>query len=457
MSLISNALKTTRGLAQLGAAAAIGLLGVGLLLSTVLRRLQEQSYRAAATSLYRGEWSDARKGLLELKDARPNDAAVRVLLGHLTLAKADEKDPSNAYSQAITYYKEALELDPGRPSAAIGLAVARLRLADATTAAADRKSLQEEAARALEQANAGDSNLAADVQAVRAGVAMSRGAWQDAAGLLDEIKSKGLPARESLGSYYWHKALLGLMTRDPGAVDNARRAYLFWPTSDCARGLALALRMACADPAYPTKDGLDAPARAALAKRIVEQRLAGGPKSAPGYRYALSESDRGSIFNAIGIGLVSAGELEEAKNAFAVAVDKAPKDPVFRMNLAEAQRMICEKPDTKLRPFLNSAGAYEVAGDLIGDDPARTALRQMLYRNAAIMLQMGNALGKAHEPLDKALKSGLDPKEYHRDLGILFDRGHNGAGAIEHYKEAIRLGHPESFKMEVRIERLKKK
>ena len=121
--IVLDALKTREGSLYLAGAAVTALVTVMTAVSTLTTYQEQQEIREAVLAFSQGS-STARSLLGELRSSDAGDestrAAIRVMLGSYNFDRAHSNP--QLLDTAEKLFEEALQIDPGRPSAAVGLA-----------------------------------------------------------------------------------------------------------------------------------------------------------------------------------------------------------------------------------------------------------------------------------------------------------------------------------------------
>lgn len=455
-----EALRSKEGAAYLGGAALSFVIAAVLLAGGIDRYLQEDTLREAVRAYHRDDPS-ARSLLLELKDARPNDASVRVLLGCYELERA--QGDADRLGVAERLFEEARALDPSRTSATLGVAVAQLELA---AMQAKERRAQEATKVAEELDRAGLDRAHPDYVATLAGAELLRGRPDQALKLLSE-EPRGAPSRAGQVAWAWNEATAAVLCRDGAALEPALVAYALrrlpmpveatndpaTPPADAARLLTAAYRVALADPGARPATTEALAARAALAQEAAAVRTGGGGLVKG--RFLPPGKDEAAVLNALGLALGRLDRWEEAAPLFEQASRAQPGEPLYLLNWAEGLRRSAAAIDeTNVR---ERRAAFQRAGDgfkrlleSIAGKEGREETRVLAATNAAVvLLEAGDPRGalvlyknhaEAHMPAAQAS----------RDIGALQDHAKNFA-CTEAYRKAISLNHPDSPALEKRI------
>lgn len=487
--LLKYAFKSGRVMGQFGAAGVLAVAGIGLLFSTVSRWRYDSALREAifaATS----NVGDPRAALDEAVSLRPDDPFPTLLRaqwllerGAVIMTNADP-DPAKAadagkgaakqLSQAVKDYDAAIKKTKELPGssesyqsiAVAGAAAARCALADADPS--QRAELLEQATKVLEQAPSSDDP---DLLGVRAGLALAKGEVAAANKVLTEMSGKLAQAsRTAAGSYYWNHGLVLLLGRDPECAFELERAALFRRSAENGRVLGLAIRVAAADPAVPSKSNEALSARLAGLRKIISYRVrvkAGAGVS----RFGMDNLEEGRCWNAIGIGHCRAFEADKALEAFTTAQGSNTKEFIYRSNRAYAFKVKAEHPPAEekdpkqwehdhLEKF--ASGTEQAAllllegiKDKSEKDKADIDKLGQAYMNTAAVWRW-----KIFEPPEITTgpieaakdKFHMSEAECNRSVGALKDWFGQLVYAVPSYKRAIALGHKDSGKMASRVE-----
>ncbi|MCO5167980.1 MAG: hypothetical protein M9894_16675 [Planctomycetes bacterium] len=454
-----EAFRSREGAAYLGGAALAFLISGLLVAGGIERYLTEDALREAVQAYHR-DAHDARGKLVDLKDARPGDASARVLLGCYELERAEDAD---RLSVAERLFDEAAALEPGRPSASVGLVVARLRLA-ATKA---REGRAREAAAAGELIDrAGLDPADPDVLALKAGVEVLRGRPEQALQLLAGAP-RSAPSRAGQAAWHWNRAAAAILARDGDAVEAALPAFLLrrlplpaetqndvnGPPGDAGRLLTLAYRVSLADP------GARPPTTEALARRLEVARTAaavraGGSGTLRG-RYLPPGPEEAAVHNALGMALARLERWAEAAESFEQACRANPEEPLYMFNLAQARRSLADAVDpgdakARAAAYQRTGEAFRRLCESLSGKEGREATRVLAATSgAAALLAAGDPRGAVS--LYRAHSTGHpNPAEQARDMGALLDHAGDKA-CIEEYRRAISLDHPDAPALERRV------
>lgn len=455
-----EALRSKEGAAYLGGAALSFVIAAALLASGIERYLQEDTLRAAVRAYHRDDPS-ARPLLLELKDSRPTDASVRVLLGCYELERAD--GDADRLGVAERLFEEARALDPGRASATLGVAVAQLKLA--AMQAKDRRA--KEAAAVIELLErAGLDRSDPDYVATLAGAELMRGRPEQALQLLSE-EPRGVPSRLGQLAWAWNEAMAGVLCRDGGALEPALAAYALrrlpmpietsgdaaTPPADAARLLTMAFRVALADPGAKPATTEALAQRVALGMEAVAVRTTGGGMMRG--RFLPPGKDEASVLNALGLALGRLDRWEEASPLFEQASKAHPEEPLYQLNAAEGlMRRAAAIDEANVRERRDAYGrageAFRRLLESITGKEAREETRVLAATNGAVaFVEAGNP--RAALSLYKNHAEALTPAaQANRDIGALQDHAKNHA-CVDAYRKAVSLNHPDSPAIEKRI------
>lgn len=455
-----EALRSKEGAAYLGGAALSFLVAVLLLVGGIERFLQEDALRAAVRAYHRDD-TNARSLLLELKDSRPEDASVRVLLGCYEVERA--AGDADRLGVAERLFQEARALDPSRASATLGVAVAQLELA--AMQPKDRRA-KEAAAVAEMLDRAGLDRGDPDYVATLAGAHLLRGQAEEALKLLSE-EPREVPSRAGQVAWAWNEAMAAVLCRDGGALEPALTAYALrrlpmpiettndaeTPPHDVARLLTTAYRVSLADPGAKPATTEALAQRAELARAAAAVRPPGG--GAVKGRFLPPGKDEAAVLNAIGLGLGRLGRWEEAAPLFEQAGRAHPAEPLYMLNFAEGLRRWAAAIDEKdvrgrRAAFQRATDAYKRLLESISGKEGREETRVLAGTNAAVVaLEAGDARGAL--TLYKHYAEALTPAaQAARDVGALQDHAKNHA-CVEAYRKAVSLNHPDSPAIEKRI------
>ncbi|MBX3468019.1 MAG: hypothetical protein KF878_14190 [Planctomycetes bacterium] len=455
-----EAVKSREGLAYLGGAALAFLISALLIAGGIERYLTEDALREAVQAYHR-DAPDARAKLVELKDARPGDASTRVLLGCFELERAEDADRLGV---AERLFEEALGLEPGRTSASVGLAAARLRLA----------ALKAAEGRAREAASVGElidrSGLDAsdpDVVALRAGMEVLRGRPEQALQLLSS-PPRTTPSRAGQGAWHWNRAAAAILARDGDALEAALPAYLLrrlplpaesqndpnGPPGDAARLLTMAYRVSLADPAArpPTTEALTQRLERAAAAATLR---AGGSGLLRG-RYLPPGREEAAVQNALGMAQARLERWADAAESFEQASRANPEEPLYMLNMALARRRQAEGIDAatdakgRTAAFQRAGEAFRRLCESLAGKEGREATRVLAATSGASALLAGGDVRGAIVLYRTHSTGHPNPAEQARDLGALLDHAKDKA-CVDEYRRAISLNHPETAALERRV------
>lgn len=458
-----EALRTREGAAYLGGAALAFLLAGLLAVGGVERYLQEDTLREAVRAYHRDEPA-ARALLVELKEARPLDASVRVLLGCYEVERAD--GDADRLGVAERLFEEARSLDPARASATLGIAVAQLK--QAAMKAREGRAAQAAAAGELLD-RAGLARTDPDYVATLAGVELMRGRPEQALQLLAEAP-RGVPSRDGQLAWAWNKAVAAVLCRDGEALEPALVAYalrrlpmpietnddpaaLQATPADAARLLTAAYRLALADPgARPAT--LEALAqRAALAEQAVGVRLPGAGRLRG--RFLPPGKDEAAVLNALGLALGRLDRWEEASAQFELASRAHPEEPLYLLNSAEGlrrQAAALEAVNDRERKaaFRRSGETFKRLLEAIGKKEGREDTRVLAGTNGAVVFLEAGDPRAAFSLYRNHAEDLMPAAQAARDVGALQDHMKNFA-CVDKYRQAVSLNHPDSPAIEKRI------
>ncbi|HZU97505.1 MAG TPA: hypothetical protein VFF73_12465, partial [Planctomycetota bacterium] len=348
--------------------------------------------------------------------------------------------------------KRELVANASYDSAAVGACCARIALADASDAG-DRSGLLDEAAKALERARSKDD---VDVVCAAATLAFARGDYAGCEARLKEASaSLGNAGRGALASYYWMKGLLALMNKDPAALGHLERASILRPSTQCGHAFAMALRLNVRD------DSVKDPK--ALAEKLQGLQDLFNEHVKAGLRWGIDKDEEAATWNAIGVAWTRAYDTEKALNALRRAQAGRRDLLLYAINVAMAgyASMPPDATDqTKKRVWAETAGFLHGTVQEYANkrDPTKLPEAVLAYcrdvmLSAIGLYNMAGNYGEARIPLGYLHdRLGFDDKEYFRTTGALADWSHRLDLATPPYKEAIKLGHKDSYKMQERID-----
>jgi len=474
--VIRYVFKSVRATWQLVGALVLGLLAAALLLSTVWRWRYESNLRDAIEQLATGQ-GDPIAIFEEARASRPDDLLPHLELGQYLLdrgvrlaqeadAKGGEPDYATAKKSlkgAIKAFDDACELReklnaPSSESAPVGACYACIALADLT--AAERASILEDAAKALDGARDKDD---ADVTIAQAALSWARGELVPCSQRLSDASTKlGSASRGAVGTYYWHKALIELLDKDPASVDDLRRSAYFRPGFSTGKALSFAIRVAAAHPACQPKSTADLEARLNDLVEFLSQRIRNVQ------RYEMGAADEAMAWNAVGLGWLKVPNGQKAVDCFQKAHNLDPSVLLYQVNGAFAVRAKADGPlpgnltrEQAQRNFdvVCFTAVYDLAraNNPNKDTPAQKEARDKYIRDILMTaLAICSNAQKENPTILSAIflahdRYGLDDAEFFRTKGAFEDSIHQMPEAILDYRKAIDLGHRDSFKMEERI------
>lgn len=474
--VLHYAFKSTQATVQLVLATVLGVLAVLLLFSTVFRWRYESTLRGAIQE-YGTSDGDPLALLEEARTARPDDLLPHLFVGQILLERGtrlaqEQAQKGETSAEALGPATRALEgsikafdtacarrekVPSSSESAPVGACCARLALADLD--AGRRASLLDEAGRTLDTQVREKDDV--DVILAAAGLAFAKGDYPGCGQKLSDAggKLQNGAGRGAIGSYYWHKGLLGLMKQEPGAFDDLRRASLYRRGPATAKAVALAFRVATADTSF--KDPKELEARLVNLGELLAQR--GKTRQ----RYDIEKDEEAACWNALGVAWMRVPNAEKAAQAFQRAVGNRQDMVLYKVNGALSIRGRADLPPDNANPEVakrrfdsECANALmDVMGklDLKNESAAEKEVKEK-YARDLLLLSVGlfhsaNKDAEAGGPLVMAhAKFALEDKEFYRTQGALNDWLKRLDVATPLYKKAIAAGHRESYKMQERVD-----
>ncbi len=474
--VLRYAFKSTQATVQLVLAALFGILAVLLLFSTVFRWRHEATLREAIQQYGTSE-GDPLALFDEARQSRPDDLLPHLFFGQIQLEKgtrlaqdqaAKGETSPEAFGPAMNALKSAIKsfdtacvarekIPNTTESAPVGAACARIALAELD--AGTRTSLLEEAGKVLDAHVRERDDV--DVTITQAALQFARGDLAGCAAKLNEANPKLSNAgRGAMGSYYWHKGLLGLLNKEQSAFDDLRRASFYRRGPSASKMIALAYRIATTE---TFKESKDLEARLLALHEVIGQKAKG--KS----RYEFDPIEESACWNAMGMGWLRLPNAEKATFCFQRAVGLRPDMLLYKVNAALAIRLKAEMPEEKAKgnpeasrknfDFEAANAMFEALNkvDMRNDSGAAKEAKEKFIREH-LMIAVGIYYGiqrysEAANPLMLAHdKFGLEDKEFFRTQGALSDWLKRLDQATPQYKKAIAAGHKEAYKMQERVD-----
>ncbi|HBP22676.1 MAG TPA: hypothetical protein DEA08_33465 [Planctomycetes bacterium] len=461
---IQAAGRSTIALAYLGGAALVTLITIPIALSTFQGILAEDRALAAVEAFHQ-RTPHARALLRKWRDS--GDPSASVLLGSLELESANSLEKLET---AQRLFQEALDAQPGRTSAVLGLVSTRLRMAeldeatDLAAAAGDCEAL-------LRQAD--DQDLP-DVAYLRGAIMVLQGKVEDGAAALESDPNVA-PGAAGQGARWWNLAVARvLLDQDP--LPAAARAYTLraralpaeererdendlGPDYDPARLLRAAYRFSLADPACKPNDKDSLNARADFGRKLGALEFSSGrgrgQRGGLFGRYLPHKRDAPEILNAIGQGLYRVERFNEAAEVFAEAAKLDRTNEIVYMLNAGHAALRAYREDKSLdevrrKTLLNEVKIHlEKAANTLMGQKDRTSLLKLAVDNKLSVLWDTNARAGA-DSIRRYQKEYPSEADYERNLGAMLD-WRCKSSCLKHYKRAVELGHPDSAAIQERI------
>lgn len=463
--MITDALRTREGSLYLGGAALVLLLDAFLLLSTINAFMAQEESQEAVQQFYRNEAS-AKGKLRALRDA--GDPTASVLLGAWLYERATTPEQLETAQRC---FEGALTLEPGRNSAAVGLAAVKLRLGESGDVK-KRRAAAGDAETALQQANDGGHP---DVAYLKGAIAIFRGKHQAAIEILEKDPEVA-PSLEGLGARHWNLGVARTLARRNDAFEAQALGYLLrrWPIpaeftrelpedprrrGEPEKLLLLSIQLSLADPSSKPADKASLLKRCEAAKRLCELVFSPGRGMSGGQRGRfLPHSTRVPVmFNAIGVGYYRAEEFELAQAMFERASKgRADQEPLYLLNMGQAAWKAAQSKkvgSTERQELLDKAefGFTRVA-EMLGTQKGREAQVRLALTNACVvMLQTKSKVTPAVHLFKAYQKQHPSQAEWNRNMGVLWDHAGQGARCMPYYRKAIELGHKDIEQMQSRL------
>ena len=461
---IQAAGRSTIALAYLAGAAVVLLITIPVGLSTFQGILAEDRALAAVEAFHQRS-PEARTLLRKWRDA--GDPTASVFLGSLELESANSLEKLET---AQRLFQEALDAQPGRTSAVLGLVSTRLRMAELDEGA-DLAKAADECETLLRQAD--DQDLP-DVAYLRGTLQVLQGKVEEGVQALESDPSVA-PSAAGQGARWWNLAVgQVLLGRDPlpaaaraytlrprplPAEDAERDANDLGPDYDPARLLRAAYRFSLADPSCQPSDEEALSARADLGRRLGSLQFSSG--RGRGQRgglvgpYLPHKRDAPEILNAIGLGLYRVGRFNEASEVFAEAAKLDRSDEVLYYLNAGHAALRAYREDKSLdevrrKELLNDVQQHleRVASTLVGQKD-RASLLKLAVDNRLSVLWDSNARSGA-DTIRRYRKEYPSEADFERNLGAMLD-WRCKSSCLKHYERAVELGHPDSAAIQERI------
>lgn len=461
---IQAAGRSTIALAYLAGAALVTLATIPLALSTFQGILAEDRALDAVQAFHQRD-PNARALLRKWRDS--GDPSASVILGALELESATSREKLET---AQRLFQEALQAQPGRTSAVLGLVSTRLRMAELDEDA-DLAAAADECETLLRQAD--DQDLP-DVAYLRGALLVLQGKTQEGAEALESDPTVA-PSAASQGARWWNLAVAKiLLDRDPLAA--AARAYTLrqrrlpaeegerdandlGPDYDPARLLRTAYRFSLADPNCKPNDAESINARADLGKKLgmVEFSSGRGRGRTGGLagRYQPHRSDAPEVLNAVGQGLYRAKRFNEAIEMFREALKLDRSGEVLYMLNAGHAALRAYREDKSLDEERRKKLHYyatlhlEQAAKTLANQKDRASLLKIAVDNKLSLLWDLNARMGA-DSIRRYKKQYPSEADYCRNLGAMIDWRGNSL-CLKEYERAVELGHPDSAAIQERI------
>ncbi|MGE0712083.1 MAG: tetratricopeptide repeat protein [Planctomycetota bacterium] len=456
--------RSTVAMAYLGAAVVVGLLTIPLAVTTVQAIWREDQLNAASRALARGG-RDALDPLLALRK-ETRTATASVMLGAFKYERAKTPDD---LEEAERLFAEALEAEPGRNSAVLGLVSARLRRAEAGGPDALKKAAAE-AEPVLAQANDPEHP---DVVYLRGALQVLLGKAKEGEEVLAKDPSVA-PTRAGQAARWWNLAVARfLVERDP--LSAAVRAFTLrpdplpaeasdqrgeeaaGPEADPARLLRAAYRYSLADEGCQPNTPEALRERAELAWKTAWLRFSSGHGVRGGQygRYAPHRDEAGEVLNALGQALFRLGDHDRAVTAFREACDVTrEKEPLYLLNLGQAAALAYRQDkevNKERRSDLLRHSRYAF-------DEVAKALRKQKGRASLLKLAVDNRSTLFYDNNPREGVSGLQAykdvypseSEWNRNMGTMLD-WIKRPDCVKYYKKSAELGHPDSSGIQERV------
>jgi tetratricopeptide (TPR) repeat protein len=469
--VLQIAARSTATIAYLAGALLVFALSLPLIVSTIRGLIAQSELRAATQALHQ-RGPKAREVLLELRENSPS-ATASVLLGSFELEEARGLD---GFESAERLFSEALELEPGRTSAVIGLISARLKIAELSK---DPAILKAAAVKGEELLGDAEDKDHPDVIYLRGALLILQGKTQEGTDLLGEDPASA-PTRAGQAARWWNLAVGRLIVKQD-ALPAAVRAYSLrrkkipaersatrdkgdlGPANDPARLLSAAYRFSLADPACKPSSKEAVADRADFGYRVGWQRFTSGRGSGGGQwgRYSPHTEDAAEVMNAVGQGLFRAGKHNLAVDAFneACKISKR-KEVLYLLNLGQSAALTCRLDKTLLNKRRTTVrdlgiGAFIAVGGILKAQKERATLLKLGVDNCLALYFEINRIRESIDLLKHHSKSYPSPADWNRNMGAMVDWSRTAA-CVRFYEEAVRLGHPDSAAIQERLRLYKK-
>jgi Flp pilus assembly protein TadD len=448
-----DAVRSREGAAYLGGAAVVLAITLGILTDTVTDYLAQEAH-VDSVRKFLADHPTARTMLLEAQDDVPSLLALASF--ELDRSDIDEQ----RLEAAESYFNRAFQLDPTNTAAIMGRVIVLLRRADTRSDPAARKAAAEEAGQLL--TGVMDSSNP-DVIYLQGAIDILTGDLPAAKQHLDD--ESRLATGPGMAARHWNRGVAAILAREGSALRAFMPGYLGrrWALPDMtkpdqaeklapryapAKMLTLAYRAALDPRAQPTgKEALSARCDSVIAALAPTHRS--GVNRGP---YQPSGLDTAAVRNALGLALIECGRFEDAVKELTTAAGAVPHELLYVRNLAQARYLYAESltdPNERTAALRVAARDYQRLAAQLAKQEGREEQAVLTATNAAaVMIAAGNAGGAAMS-IQSVQAAYPNPANFQRDLGAVLD--HAGkAECVQHYREAIKLGHPQSRQLERR-------
>jgi len=477
--IVLEALKSRDGAIYLGGAALSLLITLLIAISTARACVLQWELREAVQAFSQGS-GDASKLLGNLRQRGAGDAdtqaTVRVLLGAYNYDRA-LRNPQ-LLETAGRLFEEALQLQAGRASAAVGLACVQLTRADVKDR--DARARDADATISELERNLGAGEGSPDVEYLRGAAFILQGKLDDAIRKLDDPNPSQAPSQEGSAARAWNLGVAELLRGNPRAVESfalgfQQRSFAGYREfsnddpeagapppgrdADADRLLVLAYRVSLTQ---RPQDPAELRERCQRVRALMSSysRGPGGLGQGQVGPYLPHRDLLAPVHNAVGIGWFNAGDFAAAAQQFGYAVKRSDqREPLYLLNEGwshyQAAQQIEPKDADRKRDrdahLKEAADAFRAVIKLLGNQQGREGTVRLARCNVgAILLQMGSARDAARE-LENLCAGDAAELSWRAQLGALYDHAGDKRRALESYRKAVSLGHPDSAQIEERI------
>lgn len=462
--ILQAAVGSTVAIAYLAGAIVAFAVTIPLAVSTAKTYLHQSSLRSAATSYARDEPEAA--DLLRSLRGKQRDPTAGLILGALEYNAATSAGDAET---AVRLFTEALEIAPGRTAAVVGLACAKLRLAE-LSADGDLAAAAEDAAAILGQASDGSHP---DVLYLRAALLVLEGKADQAADALaeDPATAPSLAGQRAR----WSNLTVAQILANRPALESAARAFTLrrlplpdeqvaerdegalGPGAQPAQILRAAYRFSLSDPRCQPSTPEALAERGAYGARLLDLKFTAsrGARSGQYGRYTPHREESAEVMNAVGQALFRGGNYREAVAPLRLACALShDKEPTFLLNLGQAAALAVHRDDKlekEVRRTLKGLArdSFSKVVKLLSGKKEQQALLKLAIDNSLSLMDGSDADGGAML-LRRNKKVYPSEPDWNRNLGAMLDWKRK-SGCLVFYRRALELGHPDEAAIRERV------